>query len=155
MVIKVVRDFFNDKCTLSTVTIPGLGVYQFLEDPVRRKKIKGETAFNAGTYPLIILKQDTPMTLRYRNKHDWFTHFIEVDELVGWDLCYLHSGNYPKDTEGCPLMGKTRASLGEGNMMVTRSVEAMKEIYEYLTPILESGKKVWWEVTQTEDYFAS
>lgn len=153
MIIDVRRDYFDSDTTLSTVTIPGLGVYHFLEDALRRKKVRGITGFASGTFPLKIYKVATPMTLRFR-KYPWFEFFIEVDHIPEFDLCYLHSGNYSGDTEGCPLTGKKRYKHPTNGWMVTNSVDAMKEIYEYLYPKLDSGELIYWKVTQTKEYFA-
>jgi hypothetical protein len=75
-----------------------------LEDAVRDVKIKNVTAIPKGTYEVAItfsnrFKQLMPLLLNVPN----------------YEGVRIHWGNYSKDTEGCLLVGSTKAVNMVGN----------------------------------------
>lgn len=87
-----------------------------LEDPVRDKKIFGQTAIPAG---------------RYHVDLTWSNHFGKILPLIehvpNFDGVRIHSGNTAANTEGCILVGRIR-----GKDCVSESRLAMKSLYDKL-----------------------
>ena len=79
-----------------------------LEDPVRDKKIKGETAIPAGDYEVRIEK--SPKFARD------MPHLIDVPKFAG---ILIHWGNTAKDTKGCILVGSSKAKNAVAGSKVT------------------------------------
>lgn len=70
-----------------------------LEDKVREftaddPKIWGQTAIPYGTYKVT------------KEVHNKFGRCFRIHNVPNFSNCiFIHSGNYPKDTHGCPLVG--------------------------------------------------
>lgn len=69
-----------------------------LEDKVRKftaddPKVWGETAIPFGTYKVT------------KEIHTKFGRCFRVHNVPNFEGIFIHAGNYPKDTHGCPLMG--------------------------------------------------
>jgi hypothetical protein len=117
-----------------------------LEDESREVKVSGETRIPAGFYELVIHKQDTPLTLKYRAKYSWFKNHIEIKNVTGFEGVYIHIGNYDSNTEGCILLGDSvdNNSISEG--MITNSTTAFKRFYDMVYTHLEAGNKAHIEI---------
>src|SRR5688572_15576827 len=76
-----------------------------LEDEFRESKVSGETRIPAGTYKIVLQKNETPKTLQYRKKYPWFKHHVMIENVPGFVGIYIHIGNDDKDTDGCLLLG--------------------------------------------------
>lgn len=122
--------------TFGTLYIDGVKRFLTLEDairevpdaPVEQWKIKGSTAIPAGRYRVIL---DMSARFKYIMPH--------VLGVPGFTGIRIHAGNTTADTEGCPLVGRTRA----GNML-TLSRPAFRELMEYLTAALsKKGGEVY------------
>lgn len=107
--LKVLRFKFTDKSTISELYLNGTLFCYTLEDPVRELKdlnkdgdfddvnegkVKGNTAIPEGTYDIILnmsnrFKKIMPLLLK----------------VPGYEGVRIHTGNFPKDTEGCILVG--------------------------------------------------
>jgi len=74
-----------------------------LEPPFRPEDVKPR-AIPAGTYDV---------SLRYSPKHSRIVPHIA--NVPGFEAIEIHWGNYPKDTEGCLLVGKTHSRNFVGN----------------------------------------
>ena len=112
--------------------------YYTLEDPVREKKIKHVTAIDCGVYELRIKRVVTPLTQVYRNRYKWFDYHIEILNVPNYSSVYQHIGNYPKDTDGCQLIGSHYQED-----MVTNSTKTFKKYYEKVTALLKNGDRVF------------
>ena len=145
-VIRLKRTTKRPDRTLGRLYVPGLEILYTVEDPVREEKIAGETAIWAGRYKLGIRKEDTPLTLKFRTTRDWFAHFIEILDIEKFSKVYIHSGNTPGDTAGCPLVGYGHTPNGD----VTNSNLAMRRLYEFLYPRLEAGEE--WFIDIADDF---
>ena len=98
-----------------------------IEDVVREEKIAGETAIPAGRYQVIVshsprFKKQLPLLLRVPN-------FTGVR---------IHAGNSEGDTEGCILVGQTRALTSIGN-----SRAALEDLMVEIDGALQNGEQVW------------
>jgi len=88
------------------VNIEVVKICDSLEDPVRdlnndgdltdpgEHKIWGDTAIPVGYYPVEKI-----------HNHPHFGNCFRVYNVPSFDGIFMHAGNYPKDTHGCPLMG--------------------------------------------------
>lgn len=136
MHLKIVRDVFTAKSTLGTLTIDDAFECYTLEDVDRKledggTKIYGETAIPRGTYDVIIdfsPKYQKPMP-----------HILNVPQYEG---VRIHPGNFPKDTEGCILLG-----LSRGIDRVNSSVLAFQRLLAKLDAAYDSGETVTLEIT--------
>lgn len=126
----------TDKSCLGEFEFDGEKYYT-LEDCVRDKKIKHITAIPEGSYTLGLKKVVTPLTQIYRNKYTWFEWHIEIQDVEGYDSVYQHIGNYPKDTDGCQLIGDSH-----GEDAVWNSTKTFEKYYKKIVPIIESGEEV-------------
>lgn len=104
---------------------------------------KGDKRIPSGTYTLKIHASETPKTLIFRKAWPWFTFFIEVVGIPGFDLVFVHSGNDQKDTEGCLLLNDV---MGNNSIQVEKegslSNQACKRFYDLVYPMLEKGEKI-------------
>src|SRR5438067_10476097 len=94
MKLTLVRKTLAGKSTIGELSVDGIHQCFTLEDTVRETKVFGETAIPSGTYNVIIdhsvhFNKDLP-------------HVLDVKNFEG---IRIHSGNAPKDTEGCILVG--------------------------------------------------
>jgi len=134
MKIELKRKWFTNQSTIGELYINGVFECFTLEDVVREKegvpvskwKIQDVTAIPKGTYDLIIthsprFKQRLPILLR----------------VAGFTGIRIHSGNTANHTEGCILVGTTRAKDFVGNSRV-----AFGRLFRKITTALTAGKKV-------------
>jgi hypothetical protein len=133
--------------TAGHLEVEGLNTLCSLEDAVREEKIKGVTAIPAGKYPLRIRKDLTPKTRRYLDRFTWFQRFIEICEIPDFSHVYIHIGNTPEDSLGCPLVAYGFAPNYD---LTGTSVKAMRYLYEYLYPKLEAGEQ--WQINIINEF---
>lgn len=135
--VKVVRYKVEGLATLSRISIlfPGASKYQFicngLEDLVRDKKIRHETAIPAGTYKISSRKVggfNGRYTKRFPIIHKGMFHIINVP---GYKYILVHVGNTPKDTSGCLLVGTVKPTFWS---KLVHSVAAYRKFYVALLP---------------------
>ena len=94
----------TETSTIGELSIDGKFECYTLEDVERAVKIKNETAIPKGKYKVIItpsnrFKRDLPL----------------LQNVPGFEGIRIHSGNTNHDTEGCILVGQTRAADFIGN----------------------------------------
>jgi hypothetical protein len=104
MELKLIRDKFTDESTIGRLLINEVFHCFTLEDKVREVKIKNVTAIPKGRYEVIVnfsnrFQQQMPLLLNVPN----------------FEGVRIHWGNYSKDTEGCILLGTTKAVNMIGN----------------------------------------
>jgi len=103
-----------------------------LEDKVRDVKVAGVTAIPAGIYDLK-LRTEGGMTKRYAEKFpDMHRGMIWLQDVPDFTFVYIHIGNYPRDTDGCILVG-----TGHGHEAVWNSTVAYKRIYPLIVEAIE------------------
>lgn len=123
-VMKLARSTFTDKSTIGELQFDDVFECYTLEDTVRDKKIAKITAIPAGRYEVIInfsnrFQKNMPLLMNVPN-------FRGIR---------IHPGNTPKHTEGCLLVGKTKAANFVGN-----SRQAYKQVYALIEAALAQGK---------------
>lgn len=102
---------------------------RYLEDNPGAKVPK-RTAIPRGLYR---------MTLSFSNRFKKVMPLI-VD-VPGFEGVRIHGGNDEHDTEGCPLLGKTRTAVG-----VAHCAEVNQALIDLITRAEDSGDAVWIEV---------
>jgi hypothetical protein len=98
-----------------------------LEDPVRVRKIKHQTAIPAGRYQLVI----TP-SQRFRRRMPLLLNVPEFDGIR------IHAGNDAEDTSGCILVGFDRHGATIG-----RSRAAFDALFAEWEKVLAKNEKIW------------
>ena len=140
--MKVLRYSDDGKSTAGLLFVNGKFFAHTIEDEHRDVKVKGETCIPDGKYKLKILKQDTPLTIKHRQTYgSWFKYHIEITNVPNFQGVYIHAGNNESHTEGCLLIGKAATKDGSGQT-IQRSIEAIKEFYLLVYPLLEKGEEV-------------
>ena len=146
MLLEVNRKEFYEDRTIGGLYINGHWGYFVLEDVDRQRvahdgstliwasylKIPKETAIPRGKYKLTISWSN-----RFRRL---MPHILDVPDFTG---IRIHIGNYPGDTEGCPIIGKER-DVKTNNLL--RSKEAFDEFFAQLESWLIK-EDVWIEIS--------
>lgn len=116
MQILIVRDTFTANSTIGKMSLSGSStVLDTLEPPVRDTK---PCAIPVGTYQVALLMSP---------KFGFITpHLLDVPNFTEIEI---HPGNYPSNTEGCTLVGLSRA---------TDFVADSKAAFEQLMSILSA-----------------
>lgn len=119
------RKTLTEKSTVGELYLPD-GSFQcfVLEDCCRKEKLHSMTAIPAGRYEVVMAWSDRFQRLLPR--------LLEVPFFKG---IYIHNGNYPSHTEGCPLLGKKK-----GEDAVFESVLALEEVLPKIKKLCEKGK---------------
>jgi hypothetical protein len=107
-----------------------------LEDEFREEKVKGETRIPAGTYEIIINRTETPLTLKYRARYQWFKFHLMLKDVPGFTGIYFHVGKNEFWTDGCITIGNTVNNNTITSGEIGDSVECFRkfynELYDYL-----------------------
>lgn len=129
MKISVVRNVFNDSCTVGELFVDGVHECFTLEDVVRpdgAPKVFGQTAIPFGTYNVVVT---------------FSPHFNRLLPLLvdvpGFSGVRIHPGNTAADTEGCLLVGRQHTDNS-----VTESRLAFGALYAKIQAALAAGKPV-------------
>lgn len=145
------RKWVTDQSTIGNLYINGEKECYLLEDPVRKKKIYGKTAIPEGRYKVVLRKAG-----RIHNKymkrndlkelgvdHQGMLHItgITKNPLLTFHYVYIHIGNNPKDTLGCPLTGTKK-----GKDCVISSTLAYAKMYNRVLEAFDRGEEVWFTV---------
>lgn len=142
MHLKINRFLTTDKSTVGTLLIDGNFQCYTLEDPHHDVKIPGETRIPAGIYTLGLRKVGG---FHQRYKHTFgCDHFgmIEVKDVPGFEYILMHIGNWPRDTEGCILVGQAA-----GRDSISNSTSAYKAMYSIVGRALFDHKEVTLEIS--------
>lgn len=128
--IDIFRFSDNGESTLGLLFLNGQFRCYTLEDGFKVDKIKGETRIPAGTYQLGIQENVTPLTERYRSKHNWFENHLHVKDVPNFTSVYIHIGNTDENTDGCLLVGDSIDNNAMKKGFLGSSTNAFKRIYE-------------------------
>lgn len=135
MNLRLQRQPSDESRTHGDLSIDGAWECFVLEDPVRDVKIKGQTAIPAGSYAITLA--DSP-----RFGPDTLT----VNDVPNFEGVRIHAGNTEHDTEGCPLVGRTRTAGGIGESRL-----ALGELKQKVKSALDAGDWVWMEIVNAGD----
>ena len=137
-IIRVSRDFkkpdytigkmyLNDVYFCDTLEDTDRGLHQDMPlEEIKKKKIPGSTAIPAGKYS-IDMKTPSP---KYKDRAAYQFCGAKVPRLVGvpgFVGILIHIGNYPKDTDGCILVGENKEKGA-----VLNSTDTFKKLYKAL-----------------------
>jgi len=142
MEIKLFRYALNNDSTLGALHIDGEFACLTLEDPKRAVKIKGETAIPAGTYDVILREEPTPMTMKYREKYDFFNFHLWIKNVPNYEYVYIHIGNDIDDTDGCVLVGDQVTFNIARDEFLGYSTRAFQRVYTKIKTALDRDEKV-------------
>ena len=133
----------RDTYTIGRLYIDGVRFCDTLEDtdrglrqdmavPVlRAKKRKGITAIPTGRY-MVTLKVKSPK-YSLRKQYDFCGGYVpRLVNVPAYEGVLIHIGNYPKDTEGCILVGKN-TKVGA----VLESAATFRKLYAILKEVKE------------------
>ncbi len=110
-----------------------------LEDTFHEVKIKGETRIPAGTYHIQFRKEETDLTLKYRERYpEWFTWHLQLQNVPGFHSIYIHNGGGHTDTEGCILVSDS-LNVSNENAFLSNSRETFRRLYGYLREQLDNN----------------
>jgi len=124
----------NDVCTTGDLYLDGRWLCYTLEDVVREKKIKGQTAIPAGIYKVTVNwsgRFNRPLPL-----------LLDVPQFSG---VRIHAGNTASDTDGCILIGK---ELGKN--AVYKSREACSDLFERIKVALNMNHEITIEIKNAD-----
>lgn len=123
-----------------------------LEDEYRAVKVKHETCIPARLYSVKFNRNDTPLTLKYRNKFDWFTYHLEIQDVEGFQNVYLHIGNTDDNSSGCVLLGDGANNNVEDDGFISNSTKAYKRFYlEVSDELAKNDGRVWVEIRDVKE----
>ena len=134
------RGYDSGESTIGILNTPQY-FYVTLEDTFKAAKIKRETRIPSGRYEIKFREILSGKTKQYRKDYDWFVWHLELQNVPDFKYVYLHIGNYPKDTDGCILVGNlldTRAKNFIGNSSL-----GFENFYEEISKYLNDGKNVF------------
>ena len=131
MQLQLIRKTFTDQSTIGELSVDGAFECFTLEDPVRPVKIKGETAIPAGTYEVAVT---------FSNKFQKFLPLLL--NVPNFEGIRIHTGNTPKDTLGCILVGE-----GKGENSITGSRHGFAPLFEKIQAVVRT-EKVLVEITE-------
>ncbi len=140
MEILIVRRKKTDLSAIGDMYIDGVKKWVTLEDAdrgltdqmtlaqIQAVKKKGITAIPTGRYK--VTKYNSPT-------RGWC---LLVNDVPGFSMIEIHVGNYPKDTDGCTLVGLSVSSQPD---MINSSKDAIRALYALTFPEIEAGNQVW------------
>lgn len=118
MNLNLTRKPSSNGCTFGILTVDGQNPCYTLERP--------EVQIPTGTYSVEITyspRFSRPLPL--------------LDAVPGRTDIRIHAGNWPRDTEGCILVG-----LGLGDNMITQSIAALDPLVTQIQQAVDSGDSV-------------
>ena len=133
------RKWKKDAYTIGDFYVDGVWFCNSLEDRdrgicqgdtlsrIKYMKVFGETAIPTGRYRVVMTK--SPKFGRV---------LPEVLDVPGFTGIRIHNGSYPKDTEGCPLVGRNTAKG-----MLTDSRVTTERLCNLINQAIGSGQEVW------------
>ena len=139
MNLEILRYSGNDDGTFGLLFLNGSFWSDVLEDEKRIIKVPGETCIPEGKYKLGIRRADTPLTLKYRQRYDFFKYHVEILNVPNFIGIYLHPGLHSGHTKGCPLIGNRITNNRYEQARLSPDITPWKELYLLLYPHLDNG----------------
>lgn len=131
MNLHVTRTTFTQFSTCGTLTVEGKTFYT-LEPPKRDYK---PCCIPLGTYDV---------SIRWSEKHKRLVPHVE--NVPGFTEIEIHVGNFPKDTEGCLLVGRS-----SGTDQVSGSRLAFDALFSILSDAKETDERITITYTEKEN----
>ena len=136
--LQLARYSENHESTLGLLFTDWTFFCYMLEDEFRKVKVQGETRIPGGIYQLAYRRvEDSPKTILYRERFDWFRYHIQVLDVPTHEWVYLHIGNDDDDTDGCLLTGDQANNNQVEEGFIGFSTPAFKRLYQLLAPQME------------------
>jgi hypothetical protein len=130
MKLELKRKVFTDNSTIGEITIDDVFQCFTLEDMVRPEKIKNKTAIPAGNYEVAVT---------FSNRFQKLLPLLF--NVPNFEGVRIHPGNTAADTEGCILVGKSKAKD-----FVGESRAAFASLFDKIQTALQN-EKVFIEIT--------
>lgn len=141
MKLKIERRYFSDDYTIGSLYINDIFFCDTLEDPNRdlnkngvfdngESKVYGNTCIPFGTY-----KVELKYSPKFKRE---LPRLINVPSFEG---ILIHRGNYPKDTQGCVLVGENKAKGA-----VLNSTKYEEKLVNILREAIASGEEITIEI---------
>lgn len=142
MLLTLTRTVFYEDCIVGSLAVDGRPKCFTLEDVERETKIPGKTAIPRGFYKVIL-----DYSVRFRRL---MPHILDVPNFEG---VRIHAGNTAADTEGCILVGltKARSFIGESRVAFARLYDVLEKAHNLGEPIFIDIKKEEVSHAETED----
>ena len=99
-----------------------------------------------GKYPVRFREDPTPLTMKYRNKYDFFSFHLEIQNVKNRSGIYIHIGNKPSDVRGCVAVGLSAGDIGSNYVISSR--KAFKKLYGILKTDLTKSLPVFITITR-------
>lgn len=130
--------YVNGKYICDTLEDTDRELYQGMsEDWIMENKVYGETAIPFGRYR-ITLNVKSPKYSKRKQYDKCKGYLPRLLNVPCWEGCLIHIGNYPKDTEGCILVG-----YNEVKGAVVNSTTAFWKLYDILKTANDRGEEIW------------
>ena len=104
---------------------------------IQSKKVYGETAIPFGRYR-ITLKVQSPKYSKKKAYEKIKGYVPRILDIPGYSGVLIHIGNYPRDTEGCVLVGYNQVKGA-----VVNSTKAFWKLYDILLEADQKGEEIW------------
>lgn len=128
----------NDKYFSDTLEDTDRGLTSDMTDEeIKEIKQKGITAIPTGRYK-VVMNVQSPKFSKYKQYEFCEGYLPRLVDVPGYEGVLIHIGNYPKDTDGCILVGKNTV---KGAVM--NSTETFKQLYDILKEADEAGEEIY------------
>lgn len=107
------------------------------DEQIKEIKQKGITAMPTGRYK-VVMNVQSPKFSKYKQYEFCKGYLPRLVDVPGYEGVLIHIGNYPKDTDGCILVGKNTV---KGAVM--NSTATFKKLYDILKNADEAGEDIY------------
>lgn len=151
MKLRLVRIALRDTYTIGRLYVNGVYECDTLEDKVRdlnkngkfdkgEKKVYGETAIPYGTY-FVRMDIQSPRFAQKSSYRKCKGYLPRIMNVSSFDGVLIHIGNYPKDTDGCVLVGRNTKKGA-----VLSSTVTFWALYDKLKAAADRGETITIEI---------
>lgn len=125
MKLELIRKEFSEQSTIGDLLVNGKFFCYTLEDKdrgltssmsadeIRDKKVYGQTAIPRGIYSVV------PRVTSLRGVGEIDGKLPMIENIKGFSGVFIHPGNTPEHTKGCPIVGSTKSKDFVGNSKST------------------------------------
>ncbi|RKQ43125.1 hypothetical protein BXY85_3744 [Roseivirga pacifica] len=149
VLIEVKRNFIHkpSKTVLGDICVNGVAKHSSVENL--------DCLLPEGVYSLNWNKNNTPLTVRYQDKFNWFRQHLVFDN--GADVypdrgIYFHIANYSHDLKGCIGVGEYKSwDIRLNQPMVANSTKSFRMFYVFIDDLLEMSSPILVKITSVPD----